>query len=898
MKLLSTIMASICLIITTQAFSQTDTVTVEGDTLVYKYKMDSLMQNLNKIRLAYPILYNRVYPFACLKDTLTSEDTINTSYFIQAYSELQRANYNYTPVDSIFDYRLTHTLLYSENRKDTIPMVALNMLFCSIDSAAYSDGRIDTVAGLMYDGPNPANPYFTHNACFAIPGVVMDLDSGKTYKLHFPRYYEFGNSSDSVINITVYNPLTSQTVSLDRGEAKNITFHHPGSNVLTITATLSSTRTVSYKFHLKVTSNYPDDQCIAGPYSVTADIGFQGYDESSAAVGKGEFKVFFNTVTCDWNKPIIIPDGFDPLDKHSFDQIFYGFLEYNNRTQNFGEEMRDLGYDIVILNFPTYYLRTVTKYIPILGSYIGIPVNEYRFGGADHIERNSFVFVKLIQQINGILASKGNSNKLVVVGTSMAGQISRYGLKYMENNSLTHNTRLWVSFDSPHLGANLPWGLQEMVRYLYINKGSEEAGFTYNMRLRSIAARQLLIHQTSPWGPMHFPWSTYAMNNQEPFRTTWKNTLSSIGFPSNLRKVALVNGTYTGANIHTPGSKIFDMNVMNVVTLMTAKPYFIKTTLSTLFESSEFGKGTVYKVGTHTSLPFGALDGSPGGMFDFQQDFFDSVNNKSTLLPLGSNISIGAKTYVGNLTHNINFIPTPSGLALNSSNFNWNNSLDVNDLLCNNGTPFDNIFVPNVNQAHSSLTPESVLWLKEEIEDGSLPCDKICATISGPFGIAISEDDEVILTGVPSGVSVYWSTTSGLQINSFSSSTCEVERTSSGTDWVYAHIDNPCGADVYLKKKIFTSSPKQGITSVRNVKQIGINIYPNPSEDFWNITIDKSIPAHEITGELFDIKGQKVWRCSSLTKDNIIIDNRSFSKGIYTLKLSLNNKTFIRKLIK
>src|SRR5476651_70080 len=101
------------------------------------------------------------------------------------------------------------------------------------------------------------------------------------------------------------------------------------------------------------------------------------------------------------------------------------------------------GYDLIFVTYEQY-------------DYNGVHID----GGADYIQRNAYTLVKIIQDINSKLVASGSSEKLVVVGPSMGGLISRYALTYMEQHSLDHNTRLWVSFDSPHLGANIPIGDQ------------------------------------------------------------------------------------------------------------------------------------------------------------------------------------------------------------------------------------------------------------------------------------------------------------------------------------------------------------------------------------------------------------------------------------------------------
>ena len=49
---------------------------------------------------------------------------------------------------------------------------------------------------------------------------------------------------------------------------------------------------------------------------------------------------------------------------------------------------------------------------------------------------------------------------------SMGGLVGRYALRDMEINGETHETKLYISHDSPHQGTNLPLAYQALVRHL------------------------------------------------------------------------------------------------------------------------------------------------------------------------------------------------------------------------------------------------------------------------------------------------------------------------------------------------------------------------------------------------------------------------------------------------
>src|SRR5690606_37110993 len=181
--------------------------------------------------------------------------------------------------------------------------------------------------------------------------------------------------------------------------------------------------------------------------SITSSLTYQGYNETAAHAGVGEFQIFYDNEAGLLDKIILVCDGFDPADGRDTNSI-YGLLNYGNPVQNLGENVRDLGYDVVVLNFPQYTRPDGITNID---------------GGVDYIQRNARVMMELINYLN---ANKVGNQELVIIGPSMGGLISRYALRYMEMNGMNHQTRLWLSFDSPHLGANVPIGMQHMFNYI------------------------------------------------------------------------------------------------------------------------------------------------------------------------------------------------------------------------------------------------------------------------------------------------------------------------------------------------------------------------------------------------------------------------------------------------
>ncbi|MEY3398222.1 MAG: hypothetical protein RL220_816, partial [Bacteroidota bacterium] len=208
------------------------------------------------------------------------------------------------------------------------------------------------------------------------------------------------------------------------------------------------------------------------------------------------------------DKPFIFVEGIDFRNDHwplrnggfGWDQFRTGaggYLFLEDMTVMF-EELREQNYDLILLDF---------------------------WKGDDWMGDNAMLLVQLIQLVN---ETKSGNEPLIVSGASMGGQITRYALRYMELNHIPHCTRLWISLDSPHLGANLPLSLQESIKWLASYKS--EAELFMNEYLLEPAARQMLNVQAQLLD----------------VRDAWYNELEQMGWPENLRSVGIANGNGFG----------------------------------------------------------------------------------------------------------------------------------------------------------------------------------------------------------------------------------------------------------------------------------------------------------------------------------------------------------------
>jgi len=418
---------------------------------------------------------------------------------------------------------------------------------------------------------------------------------------------------------------------------------------------------------------------------INSVLNYQGFGEAMAHNGTGEYQIYYDNVDGVFDKPIIFVDGFDPGDSRTISTL-YSALNYGNPVENLADIVRNEGFDLIVLNFPTY---TSTS--------DGTTVID---GGADFIQRNALILIELLNTIN---AMKVGSEQNVVIGPSMGGLISRYALRYMEQNSMAHDTRLYLSFDSPHLGANIPISIQYTFSYLVnaLNQSTAESGLS---TINSAAAKQMLIdhylgHVEADGYSILTPNVTLPAGAPN-FRDAFQTELDAMGLPQTTRNVSIINGSGLAATTGTPGTNIinhmFNLGSGTSVTLnLNFTPTASQTNAVTTISGLLFGFIPFnYSALSESPASSDGLDSAPGGT--------------ATLGGLDNGSSPILTEFVANLNQtDYNFIPTLSGLAI--SDPNWYTLPNVSL------SPFDNTYVPNTNESHVMLTDDNVIFALNEI---------------------------------------------------------------------------------------------------------------------------------------------------------------------------------------
>lgn len=636
------------------------------------------------------ILYDRVSNISDAQNAKTSE--ISSNYFLQVYHEMQRADFlNRLP--KLETLRQESNIGFSQNQ---IPLSVLVTDFEAIKPEAFQSNKVFANSDQKFVAID--NDVFNS---YQINMMAPLLAKTKSFQTQFIlKSSSIFNTSSRIVNfIEIENNGIWQRIS--NNQAFTISFNKNGLNTINYKIHFIDGVVVNQSFVIEVAHQ---NRAVAQKNSnallpnvvnsITSSITYQGYGETAAYAGQGEYEVFIDTVDGILDKPIILLDGFDPGDSRNTTAI-YQLLNYGT-GQNLGDVVRAQGFDVIVLNFPNYIRPNTTTVID---------------GGVDYIQRNAMVLVQLLNMIN---SQKVGTQKNVIIGPSMGGLISRYALRYMEQNSLNHDARLYISFDSPHLGANVPIGFQHLFNYMGFGPlGDITMQAMVNGMLKSPAAREMLIDhfeghlQAGSATEFNTASNTLLPTGCPNYRTPFQNELNAMGFPQTTRNVSIINGAGNGTMTGTPGMVVMDHTFNTSSTQRAIINLRFTPAANQTVEVSHF-RGqqwllfwvTFYESLANSKAPTytNGLDAAPGGRFDMNS------------LAAGGSGNAMLTEFMNNLQiMYFDFIPAISAMAISSTN-NYYAPITSASV-----TPFVASSIPTVNENHVTLNPQNVAFALNEI---------------------------------------------------------------------------------------------------------------------------------------------------------------------------------------
>lgn len=771
------------------------------DTTQYYGKMNYVFHHVNKSQISTGLLRDYGIEFLNLDN----------------YTGTALHDSNYVAMD---EWRMLYTSLYSSQINGGANMLYLDTVNRLINKFNYSSMPISFI-GLHYSYNKLRDDAVTNNLMYVSNDQLYDV-SGRTqtpyesrelFAVAPIRQAALTGNNSFIFRPELFLSNTGKTISSIAYDAAG------GNNYQTIGFNTSFnvyySSTGFYNFNIRITYTdnsvrYSHTKVVVyqnpGGGNINARYGTRPVSSEIVGATKAYLGVFaegditidlaVSNTTGQIRKPLIVVEGFDP----------YNFSGYNQYIPSLNTDENAL--QAITLNSG---LDNVNEYDLIFLNYKN---------GTDYIQRNAFLLERVIEIVNNRKTTwNGVRQQNVIIGLSMGGLVARYALRDMEINNFDHETRLFISHDSPHWGANVPVGAQAAVQHLapwkIINAGGSfpwiswrdmfpQAVDALNL-FNSPAAKQMVIQR--------YILSNQTLTADNSVHTSFLSELNQLGWPVNCRNLTISNGACNGARPFADNSTMFTIDGSRSMTYFGNLWRSFLITLGSPFQSIGLINGwgnpqfnnwamlwqfplSLFATGSSIDLDFkvravpvsGTQEIYRGDVYSRKKilwlidvnNYFIKCHVISTtgMLPLDNapggiydvdQFGISASTISSQLPSFFQgyvqattlqpkfcFVPTVSSLAVANPETNLRTNICTN-LSCLKPTNVSDFFAPQQNELHISYTQASTDWILQQ-QDPFVTCTRHCAT-----GITISGDNSFCttstnysITNLPQGATVTW----------------------------------------------------------------------------------------------------------------------------------------------
>ena len=607
----------------------------------FKTKTLQVFQNLDKNRVPHGILLDFGMEFTNLQafnGTLTDSTYTNSQTMSDIYKTLLMCRVRSNVTTGFITPQEYATRWYSQRTKGVITLSGQYFKYNRFADNAYPN-KINYSNNQFSDkfvGSVWQNPY-EEKQLFAMTTSIAKY-KGLNFQVKLPSNLFLTNYPATIQNIQVdfADGLGYRIVAQNQLENVNYT----QANIYTWKYKITLTNGQTLLSHSKIeiedglkTRDFTSPTTALTAQTTTATVDLSAYAKTTVTAttqynglyGSATVYIRFanggNTIT----KPLIVAEGFDtgiiltPEQEAGDNNIDYFLRDINNSFSNLPIEINQ--YDIIYVDWNN---------------------------GVDFLQRNAFVLEEVIKWVN---QNKSGSQQNVVLGQSMGGLIARYALKDMENKGLNHQTRMYVSHDAPHHGANTPLSVQHSARHLrnmYINTpipllaGEVVLPLIYNFAEGFSAIINLFGGNTNvdPFitplqafsladvpaaRQMQFTWVSNSGIINNTIHDAWQQELSNLGYPVGypaqgkpIRNIAIANGSECGV------TQIDNGNIMSYV-----KDAGRNTFLSNYIGIMDAVYGTLI---TNPLVVISALfPGKSYWQIDFQSKYMTTLNENKNI---------------------------------------------------------------------------------------------------------------------------------------------------------------------------------------------------------------------------------------------------------------------------
>lgn len=845
----------------TTTISIIDTTTLAG-------KYNYIFQALDRNQIPTGFIDERAFPLISLtpfNGLLTDSNKVDINTWRALYFTMRSAsllNVNpYLPIDSV-NLRIAQ----HDSSSAVIPVTMLFSEYNAVKPYAFTNNLLSIVNDQVQDVPGrPETPYLD-KALFAATPIRSEMADGN-FSLVFKPELFFTNSNLLVSSLYVDfdDGQGYQSVSWNTGISPS--YSTEGEKIIKIKAVLSNSSEYECYALLSVKNVYslmsfnPNNPDLIQTFTPNGShSGGRAIISYSSLNNTGHIK-----------KPLIIVEGYDTFSiapnlsqgNYSYEDFIASINATNQQGYDFNNELDDVaGYDLVFIDYNN---------------------------GTDDIVRNAALLQEIIGWVNDEKALVSSTEQNVVMGISMGGLAARYALADMTKNSIATETRLLITHDSPHLGANVPVGLQQVVLALgevdLLNTKIQEVFPEYDEAidlLNAPATSQLLKYRVPQYGsPIQE--NTWIANQYRPMVTF----TSSDPQPS-YRFIATSQGAECGTPLFNPGSQLLniegDARAFIPIFLVSSKlKVKIKANaLPALGSSAQlanvqfsakikiFGLITVQKdvfnyVSNVSSSSYLPLDGATGGTSPL-----GSINQSDQGDRGGIPFLISYKAELNTaVLNNFCFVPAASALDVQDFNDQSLTAVYINGMNPTNPSGAENFIAQegpqggtgNFNEVHTRFTARNAHWLYNEMENipnNNLNCSSDCQIsveempISGASSICSSSTYSI--NNLPVSASVVWSASPSGKVTisgSGNSVTITPIGSSSGSVIITAVVNTICGTRT-ITKQIYLGAPV--ITPLNYT----YNLNSYPLKKYSSVANNEVCDLFTTVEAFFDVQGSDI----------------------------------------
>jgi hypothetical protein len=694
MKQLTTLLATICVAVV--LYAQEPEIWEEDSVHIpYHEMVDSIFKHVDFSYVTTGVLVDRAFqPTQIEKYNGVLTDTnqmviqdFNALYAVMFMGATDTTNRLPEPMSEFINHFDTLSA------RDVIPIPVIFYQYDKFKSNTIDDSLMYFSGIQLYDNLNRTeSPYEQHLLFGAAPAV--NIADTNVLQLIISNDFYYSNSDKTIhtIQVDYGNETGYRTITM--GNISNVTYTSGGDKTIKVKITYTDNTVMESHSFIRI-----DGLCTI-PLGLPFDLAFSLIEGTASGCVYIQYGCGNTAIT----KPFIIIEGFDPpqTPNTGLQQI------YNLIPTYIQMEINSAGYDLIILDFNN---------------------------GADYIQNNANLVKKLIQVVNQMKAANNSTEMNVVLGASMGGLVARWALKSMENSNINHETSKFISFDSPHIGANVPLGFQKMQRHL-ANVGV--GPFQWKLKhlvpelqigesiLNTPAARQMLVYHG------------YANDVQLSERLLFKAQLDVLGHPNGfigqpLEKIAISNGSQIafGQGFYTT-EKLLGVDSQNSYYMQLFNHLFL-----TKLGTGAFVDLEVFALPHYTSTDYKIYQGKIYGSILFLPIVVSKITNNVKYVKPYDNAPGGimdltaVKTAFENADPNLSsaiyfpypyfsFIPSVSSLDIESP-YSDNLFYDISsgNIVHTNKTPFHDYAAPAglvpspspYNEVHVSFTGTNINFL-------------------------------------------------------------------------------------------------------------------------------------------------------------------------------------------